>query len=146
VPTPGEAAYVASKRALEGAAEVLSYEVAPWRIRVCIVQPGFTKTEINRKLNLAAISPPDSPYRELIEFVYRDQNASLESGATAREIAEEIRAAVYESDAFQIPVGEQAKSIVPLRCQVAEKDYFSLVREQLNIEWWVNGEAQPPRK
>jgi NAD(P)-dependent dehydrogenase (short-subunit alcohol dehydrogenase family) len=107
VPTPGEAAYVASKRALEGAAEVLSYEVARWGIRVCIVQPGFTATEINRKFNLAAMSPQDSPYHDFIDFLHRDQSVGLEGGATAREIAAEIRAAVYESDAFQIPVGER---------------------------------------
>jgi NAD(P)-dependent dehydrogenase (short-subunit alcohol dehydrogenase family) len=146
VPTPGEAAYVASKRALEGAAEVLLYEVARWGIRVCIVQPGFTATEINRKFNLAAMSPQDSPYRDFIDFLHRDQSVGLEGGATAREIAAEIRAAVYESDGFQIPVGEQAKSIVPLRGQVAEKEYFPLVREHLNIDWWVNGEARPPYK
>ncbi|MBI5506314.1 MAG: SDR family oxidoreductase [Deltaproteobacteria bacterium] len=145
IPTPGETAYAASKRALEGAAEVLSYEVARWGIRVCIVQPGFTATDINRKFDLAAMSPRDSEYRELIEFLHRDQTTSLDSGAASRDIAGEIRAAVYECDGFQIPVGEQAKSIVPLRGQVAEKDYFPMVREQLGIRWWVDGEPAPRR-
>lgn len=43
--TPGYSAYSASKWAMEGFAESLSHEVAPFGIRVLIVQPGGFRTQ-----------------------------------------------------------------------------------------------------
>jgi short-subunit dehydrogenase len=37
--------YSASKFALEGASEALSYEVRPWNIYVTLVQPGFINSD-----------------------------------------------------------------------------------------------------
>jgi len=42
---PTMALYSASKFALEGATEALSYEVKPWNIRVSLVQPGFINSD-----------------------------------------------------------------------------------------------------
>lgn len=45
---PGQPFYCASKFALEGFTEGLFYEVECFGIQVCLVQPGFFKTEIDR--------------------------------------------------------------------------------------------------
>jgi NAD(P)-dependent dehydrogenase (short-subunit alcohol dehydrogenase family) len=44
---PGQPFYCASKFALEGLTEGLLYEVERFGIEVCLVQPGFFKTEID---------------------------------------------------------------------------------------------------
>jgi NAD(P)-dependent dehydrogenase (short-subunit alcohol dehydrogenase family) len=61
---PGLAAYAASKFALEGLSEGWRHELAPFGIRVTLVEPGAYKTDIlgrNRLLSRRAASP-DSPY------------------------------------------------------------------------------------
>ena len=62
--------YVASKFALEGLSEGLAQELAPFGIRVVIIEPGVTKSAIFAK----SIDTPnatgayDAPYRRMFQF------------------------------------------------------------------------------
>jgi NAD(P)-dependent dehydrogenase (short-subunit alcohol dehydrogenase family) len=58
VGNPGHAIYATSKFALEGASEALAGEVAPFGIRVTIVEPGPFRTEfLGRSMSVAAPIP-----------------------------------------------------------------------------------------
>lgn len=46
---PGAAAYAGSKAALEMTADVLRLELAPWRISVSLIEPGYVRTAIAAK-------------------------------------------------------------------------------------------------
>lgn len=64
---PTMSIYSASKFALEGASESLWYEVRPWNINVCLIQPGFIHSNSFRKthstfLGQDALADPDNPY------------------------------------------------------------------------------------
>ena len=64
---PGLGAYAASKFALEGMSEALRVEVAPFGIRVALVEPGPYKTDIlgrNRTIG-RNVGKPDSAYAAL---------------------------------------------------------------------------------
>lgn len=66
---PGLGAYNASKWALEGFSESLYYEVKPFGIRVCMIEPGSYRTKIffeNRRVAVRA-SDPNSPYFSFTE-------------------------------------------------------------------------------
>ncbi|MCB9665366.1 MAG: SDR family NAD(P)-dependent oxidoreductase [Alphaproteobacteria bacterium] len=70
---PGLGAYATSKYALEGMSEALWHEVAPFGVRVVLVEPGPFKTDIwgrNRTLSRHALDP-DSPYHAFVERLER---------------------------------------------------------------------------
>ncbi len=46
ITTPGTGVYSASKYALESLADALRIELRPWKIGVCLVEPGTTRTDI----------------------------------------------------------------------------------------------------
>lgn len=60
VPHPMFAPYAATKWGLEGWAEALAMELAPFGIRVLVAQPGAHGTQFSR--NLRPALPPDSAY------------------------------------------------------------------------------------
>jgi NAD(P)-dependent dehydrogenase (short-subunit alcohol dehydrogenase family) len=62
--------YVASKFAFEGVSEGLAQELAPFGIRVAIIEPGVTKTAIFAKTGEAPNTSGayDSAYRRMLKF------------------------------------------------------------------------------
>jgi NAD(P)-dependent dehydrogenase (short-subunit alcohol dehydrogenase family) len=64
---PANAIYVASKWAIEGWAESLAYELAPFRIGVVLVEPGSYKTEIWG--NSPRVLPEHSAYRPFMQHL-----------------------------------------------------------------------------
>lgn len=94
MPTMGN--YSASKFALEGASESLWYELKPWGISVCIVQPGFVNSNacFNVKYTEKSMSsyehewePYHKYYKYMSEFVLRMARISP---ATPERIAKKI--------------------------------------------------------
>ncbi|MGD9754574.1 MAG: SDR family oxidoreductase [Acidimicrobiia bacterium] len=84
--------YVASKWALEGATEGLAQEVAPFGIRVAIIEPGVTKSAIFSK-NVDAPNQSgayDAHYRRLFQFY----KAGIASATDPFEVAQVIHHAI----------------------------------------------------
>lgn len=64
---PTMSIYSASKFALEGATEALWYEVRPWNIKVCLIQPGFINSDSFKNVKLTresqkSIRDKNNPY------------------------------------------------------------------------------------
>ncbi len=93
---PGLGAYATSKFALEGLSEALHHEVAPFGIRVCLVEPGPYKTDIfgrNRRMaEGAATAAADDPYAgraaRLLELTERATAAAGDPSEVAVRIAD----------------------------------------------------------
>nr|WP_255216702.1 SDR family NAD(P)-dependent oxidoreductase [Pseudenhygromyxa sp. WMMC2535] len=58
---PGHGAYCASKFALEGWSEALRYELLPYNVFVCLIEPGMFPTQIFGR-NRQVETGPDSPH------------------------------------------------------------------------------------
>ncbi len=73
VAMPTMSAYTASKHALEGACEALWYEAKPFGIDVCLVQPGFIRSNSFRNVYHTLTSEPEvaakSPYRNYYKYM-----------------------------------------------------------------------------
>jgi len=91
--------YVASKWAFEGMSEGLAQELAPFGIRVAIVEPGVTKSAIFAKSIDApnATGAYDAPYRRMFQFYA----AGLAQATDPFEVGEVVRHAI-ETDEPQL--------------------------------------------
>lgn len=80
-----QSAYVASKFALEGLTDGLAQEVAPFGIRVALLEPGVTRTAIQAKNSEA---PNESgAYTDTYRRLFRFYVAGLAVGSDAIEVA-----------------------------------------------------------
>ena len=92
IPFPFESIYSASKFAIQGLVESLQYEVAPFGIKVALIEPAQVSTGFAAKIHV--LPPEGSPYRDRAgKFINRD-NELIKDATTpikaARKIVEVI--------------------------------------------------------
>ncbi|HEY9409992.1 MAG TPA: SDR family NAD(P)-dependent oxidoreductase [Jiangellaceae bacterium] len=106
---PGVGAYSAGKFALEGWSEALAGEVAPFGVRVMIVEPSRFRTDFNAPGTLA-VAEAYSVYRDMLAAVRADM-----AGADGVQEGDPVRAAevivdLVHSDEppLRLPLGAEA--------------------------------------
>jgi NAD(P)-dependent dehydrogenase (short-subunit alcohol dehydrogenase family) len=117
--------YVASKWALEGWSEALAQEVAPFGIRVAIIEPGVTKSAIFPKNVDApnATGAYDSHYRRMFQFYA----AGLAQATDPFEVARVIHDAVTtDSPRLRYPVSWGGTELTEGRRRISDEDWVEL--------------------
>lgn len=127
--------YTATKFALEGFSESLSYELADLGIQVKIVEPGgVTSTGfVQRSGSEAALLDGLSDYLPFLEGANRlFQNlAKARAGATSEEVAEVIyRAATDGTNQLRYVATEDIKPMIAMRRGTSEAEYMAYMRER----------------
>ncbi len=84
---PFQAFYSASKFALEGFAESLAYEVAPFGVHVTLVQPGNIRTDFTASRRMARASAGDQIYSAAMTKAVTLMERDEASGAPADSVA-----------------------------------------------------------
>jgi NAD(P)-dependent dehydrogenase (short-subunit alcohol dehydrogenase family) len=124
VPYPALNAYVASKRALEGWAESLAVEIAPFGIDVALVEPGGYATRIWD--NASVTRHDSSPYTPFVDTMEPRMRDRIErTSRDPREVGERI-AKLLEKRRLRLrnPVGPDAHTmhiashLIPFRTRV----------------------------
>jgi NAD(P)-dependent dehydrogenase (short-subunit alcohol dehydrogenase family) len=116
-----QGAYTASKWALEGLSECLAHELSPFKIRVAIVEPGFTAT---RMTTTPRPAPPPGPYSTAKRRFGAIFAESLKTLTSPFEVAKVIQ---------DIVDGGNTK----LRIRTGDGNNFVQWRKNKNDEEWV---------
>lgn len=119
--------YVAAKWALEGISEQLAIEVAPFGIRVAIIEPGVTKSSIFGKNTDApnASGAYTTQYARMLQMYA----AGYHHATDASEVAAVIRHAI-ETDAprLRYPVSWGGAGITEGRARMTDEDWVAMGR------------------
>jgi NAD(P)-dependent dehydrogenase (short-subunit alcohol dehydrogenase family) len=91
---PFQAFYSASKFALEGFAEAIAYEVAPFGIGVSLVDPGNTRTEFTsaRRTTSQGTGVYAGALSKALTVMERDEQQGSDPAVVARAVARVLRA------------------------------------------------------
>ena len=84
---PFQAFYSAGKFALEGMAESLAYEVAPFGISVTLVEPGNVATDFTANRRMAKGAETDDAYREALAKAVRTMERDEANGVAPDAVA-----------------------------------------------------------
>lgn len=132
---PTESAYAASKFALEGATEALRHEVAPFGIKVAVIEPGAVATEFTERAVEGAVG--DSVYADLLELRQDSRSSGDAAGMTPEEVAQIV---VQTVDAgvprLRVPAGAQAEAVVARLACLDAAERAELVRQVAHLDAW----------
>lgn len=113
---PYQAHYSSSKYAVEGLAEALRYEVAPFGIKVCIVEPGDTRTGFTKSRIKAQGANEESPYYERFARSLARMEKDEQNGASPVSVARVIyKMTEKKKPPVRTTVGLQYKTILFLK-------------------------------
>ncbi len=132
LPSPYMGIYAASKHALEGYSESLDHEVRQFGIRVCVVEPGFTRTGLDRNSRsavqrLAAYAGERNRAREAVR-------ASIMRGDDPATVASVVREALTSpSPRVRYPAGRQARILSLLKTLAPAQLLDRGIRKQFGL-------------
>jgi NAD(P)-dependent dehydrogenase (short-subunit alcohol dehydrogenase family) len=125
--------YHSTKWAVEGFSESLQYEVAPFGIRVKLIEPGTIKTEFYGK-GRVFVGGDRTEYASLVTTAEKVSQAPRESGVDPAVVARTIvRAAQDQSGRMRYAVGSPAPLLLFLRRVLPERVFYAIVRRSYGI-------------
>ncbi|MGB1802907.1 MAG: SDR family oxidoreductase [Miltoncostaeaceae bacterium] len=138
--------YHASKYALSALSEALSMEMAPFGVRVVMIEPGMIDTDFSSATRLSGgVADPASPYAPLfggLRAGFSEWRARPDT-STGASCADAIWDAVHAEDPpIRVVVGGDAAELdVAIRGAADEADFQRRQREFLGLDW----SPAPPR-
>lgn len=126
--------YNASKFAVEGFSEALSYEVAAFGGRVRVVQPGLIQSEFASRSMVFSHDPSLSEYSELVSALGAKSQEFAESAEPAEIVAKAVWDAIHcETDQLRFPAGLAAEAALDERSALADVALMASIRQKFGI-------------
>jgi NAD(P)-dependent dehydrogenase (short-subunit alcohol dehydrogenase family) len=119
---PGMSAYVASKFALEGLTESLAYEVAPFGIKVILIEPGVVRTSVFD--NSVVAQRENSPYSSMLGNLNATFGEMLEHASTPDRVAQAIFEAISSPETkLRYLVGQDAADWLQKKSKMTDEQF-----------------------
>lgn len=119
--------YTASKFAVEAASEALAMELRSFGIKVVLVEPGFTQTEIFNNSADKILFDKTSPYAHIMYGNGKMYQYGLMNPGTAAGVADVIKTIIADKNPkLRYPVGKDAQDFIRARHCVSDEDWISL--------------------
>ncbi len=120
--------YDASKWAIEGWSESLSYELSEFNIGIKTIEPGMVSTEIMNKSPVVSHPAYDSLLNKFVAAVMQQENMT-----TPEQIAEVVYGAATDgSKKLRYVCGEDAIAMYTHRLEVGDEAFREGIFEMLN--------------
>jgi NAD(P)-dependent dehydrogenase (short-subunit alcohol dehydrogenase family) len=114
--------YVASKSAMEALTESLRLELAAFGVEVVLAIPAAVATSFGK--NRLPVAPADDGYAEFTKRAFASIQGMRGTALTAEEAAAAIADLVESDDPpLRVPIGDDAKRLVPLRHTVTDDEF-----------------------
>lgn len=118
--------YAASKFALAAVSESLAIEMAPFHVKVAIVEPGVILTPIWNKAE--ALMPEGHPYTQAMGRLWRLFGSQLEGGTKPDVVAQAVHAAIRDGGAkLRYPVGADSELMAAARDRLSAAEWAALL-------------------
>ncbi len=125
-PIPNQAAYSASKCALEGTTEILAHEVRGFGVRICNVEPGYVATDLIANARPNVLFDRESPYLSMIRRNARYNKAVAHIALTSEAVADAIVRLVDSPDPpFRTVLGEDATRLIAGRATMTDEEWIA---------------------
>jgi NAD(P)-dependent dehydrogenase (short-subunit alcohol dehydrogenase family) len=126
--------YHATKFAVEGLSESLSYELAPQGVRVKLVEPGSIATDFGGRSMTFSNDPALEEYQLFIQTVMAAYERFTAQSSTPEAIAEVVyEAATDSTDRLRFEAGEDARQLLAARREADDAAFMAAIRDQFGI-------------
>jgi NAD(P)-dependent dehydrogenase (short-subunit alcohol dehydrogenase family) len=137
VTIPFAGPYCASKHALEAISDALRVEVAPWRIRVVVVEPGPIATRFGERTReaTARILTAPGPYSSFYANAERASEKEFQRGKRGPEVVARVIVRAIESrhPRTRYRVAPLAKILVPLKGLASDRFLDRRMKRALHL-------------
>lgn len=113
LPAPFMGIYASSKHALEGLSESLDHEIREYNVRVVLIEPTFTNTNLD--VNAKHTGSPLGVYASQAAATTKTVEAQIKSAPSPSVVANQVLAAINGPYRMRRPAGGQATLLSRLR-------------------------------
>lgn len=129
--------YSASKFALEGFSESLSFELSAQNIKVKLIEPGIVDTNFDDTTQKNYTADPElTAYNDYMGKIIKifSEGDTGERKVTAQEAAATIYNAVTDgTDRLRYVIGEDVKAMIDTRSSMSDHEYMNMMHERFAV-------------
>jgi NAD(P)-dependent dehydrogenase (short-subunit alcohol dehydrogenase family) len=126
--------YNASKYAVEGLSESLQYELAPFGIKLKLIEPGAYATDFGgRSMGFFGHGEMEA-YKDTFNHFIENAMSNMTQNPNVDEVVEVIyEAATSDAEKLRYPVGEDANQMLEARAQMNDEAFKHMLAERLGF-------------